>query len=164
MRTFADTSVSGSRTTSVARSSSGVGGRQSPLRARSDVLDDGRDRPALLLRVVDALGRREDHDRPVVQRVVERRAGEHEAVDQRDGHARLHARRQRPQGVVAGGPVEVQVIPDACVDHRDHRRASVDREPHVAHERLVENGVDHDPVVAPRSARRRSWVRSVGIR
>ena len=91
------------------RSSSAVGRRASALRPGAR-WSRRRGRHGLhLVGVGDARGPAEQHDAAVVHRVVERGAGEHEAVEQRDGHAHVGAVGEVAQHVVAGRAVEVEV-------------------------------------------------------
>ena len=99
-------------------------------------------RTLLLVQVLDAGRAAEDHHRAVVHGVVEGRAGEHETVDDRHRDARLDLVRQRAQHVVGDGAVQVELVVEAGMDRGNDRRISVDGEPHVAHERLVQDGVD----------------------
>ena len=89
VRTFADASLIGIRITRVDCSSESVGDAGVRAASGNDVLDDGVQGELLLVDVCH-LGRRPvDRDRPVVDRVVERRACEHETVDEGDRHADL---------------------------------------------------------------------------
>lgn len=72
----------------------------------------------------------------------ERRAGEHEAVEQRDGQAAGGAAGERADQAARGREVDVDLVFDAGVQGRDDERLVVADEPDVADERLVEDGVD----------------------
>ena len=99
-------------------------GSAAPRRpAGHDVLDDGIEGGGLVVVVGDGLGRPEDHHRAVVHRVVERAAGEHEAVEERDGHAhrRALAGGTEPRG--GRRPVDEELITTAGVGGGDRRPA-----------------------------------------
>ena len=120
VRTLAEPSVIGIRTINVAaqllgRRAPGVGA--APGR---EMVEQRRGHRLQLGFVGHALGAAEEHDAAVVHRVVERGAGEHEAVEERDRHADLRVAGEIPQHVVARGTVEVELIADAHVRHRQH--------------------------------------------
>jgi hypothetical protein len=98
--------------------------------------------------VLDERRGAEHDDRAVVDRVVERRAREHEPVEQRHGYAD-----RDPGGQVAQHParrraVHVEEVAGARMKGGDDVRAAVDLEPDVAIQRLVEDRVDRLTVVA----------------
>ena len=71
------------------------------------------------------------HGTPVVRRVVERVAGGDQSVQQRDLDADRGARPQLPDDPALRLPVEIQGALGIVVEHRDHVRLSLDREPHM---------------------------------
>ena len=113
--------------------------------AGNDVLDQGAQGGFLLVGVGDRLGAADGHHRPVVHRVMEGRAGQHQAVHQGDGDADVHL---RPQAEAApGGTVQVERVAGPRVAGRDDVRLAAGHEPDVADEALVEDGVHRGPVV-----------------
>jgi hypothetical protein len=79
--------------------------------------------------------------------VVERRAREHDAVDQRDREAGVDAVLERAQRAAGGRAVDQHLVADARLQRRDHGRLAVVHEAEVADERLVEDRVDRVAVV-----------------
>ena len=75
------------------------------------------------------LGQAVDHGAPVVDRVVEDRAGQHQAVDQGDGHAHRHRGLAVPQAPAGRRPVHEQVVARPPVGGGDHHRPAVHHEP-----------------------------------
>ena len=80
----------------VALSSLRVGQRTSAQRPATSRLGERLERLLLLVRLAEQCARAVEDDGAVVDRVVERRAGEHEPVDQRDGQAQRRCRRRAP--------------------------------------------------------------------
>ena len=140
-RTLADPSVMSQPQHQRGAQLGGVGraGHRAP--AGEHVLDDRVEGVPLGRLVLHLRGLAEEHHRAVVHRVVERRAGEHEAVEERDGDAHLAAG-ERPQHGVADRAVEVEVIAVAPVGHGQHPGRPVDHEPDVGDVRLVDHRVD----------------------
>jgi hypothetical protein len=66
---------------------------------------------------------------------------------QRDGQAGVHAAVERSQHATGRRAVDVDLIAEPCVERRDHVGLVVVHEAEVAHERLVEDRVDHGAVV-----------------
>ena len=89
---LAEACSSGMRKSAVARSSFAVGDPGVPPAPRHQLLDQRLERRELLRLVLDPLPRAEEHRRAVVGRVVHRRPGKHEAVDQGGGQADLAPR------------------------------------------------------------------------
>ena len=87
-RIFADASVNGIENTRVAASSLRVGGRNVLPPARQPVFHEMLQRSALRGGISHFFRRSKTRDRAIVDRVVEARAGEHEAFD--DGHRQTH--------------------------------------------------------------------------
>ena len=82
--------------------------------------------------------------------MVEGRPRQHEPVDERGGQARPRAAGEGPHGARGGRPVDVDDVPHARVERRDHEGLALGvGEPEVAHERLVEDRVDRGAVVVP---------------
>ena len=136
------------------------GSRRAPSRsglARSSIAREAHGRPACR---VPRASRRfarspscapEHHDRPVVHRVVHRRAREHETVEQRHRHADPHARRERAEHPARRGAVQEQPLVQPRERHGDDERLAGLDEPDRADQRLVEDRVGERAVV--RSAR-----------
>jgi hypothetical protein len=80
--------------------------------------------------------------------VVHEGAGEHEAVEQRDRHANVHALGQHAEHAIRDCSVHVQELAHARVRRRHHERLVCVDEAHVADQRLVEHGVNQRAVVA----------------
>ena len=99
----------------------------------------GRDQPRLA----------EHDDRAVVDRVVEGRARQHEAVHQRGGHANRGALLEHPQHPARCGSVQVEPVVNTRVEGGDHVRLAVGDEADVAHEGGVEDGLDRVALVHP---------------
>ena len=91
----------------------------------------------------------DDGHRSVVHRVVEGRAREHERVDDRDGDAHVSTVREPAQHRVAGSAVEVQVIADPSVHHRQHADAFGADETHMGDGAGIERRGNGSPVVPP---------------
>ena len=158
VRTLADASSIGSDRIDVALSSPGAGPRTSRHRPGTRCSDS-----AWRTRVFSSgssTGRAaEDDDRAVIHRVVERRAGQDEPVDQRHGDADLGPAGHRLEHPAAGRAVHVEPIAHPHVQGRDHERPPVDHEADVTHRRLVEDRVDQGAIIDPRAA---SGARSSG--
>ncbi len=124
------------------------GGRTSAQRPAHETLGERLQRGLALVRALDQPGAPEDHHRAVVHRVVKRRPGEHEPVDQRDRPGRRGCRRRasvdHPRGRRA---VEVDLVAAAGVQRRDDVGLAVDGEAEVGDQRLVEDRVDRRAVV-----------------
>ena len=104
--------------------------------------DEGLERGELVRRVVHEFGKAVDHGAAVVDRVVEDRSCQHQAVDQGHRHAdrrRCLGRAQRPAG---GRPVDHEVVAGAAIGRRDDHGPAVDHHAQVAHEPGVEHGVE----------------------
>src|SRR5205814_8507349 len=97
---------------------------------------------------LDLDGATDDHRRAIVDRVVERRAGQHQTVDQRHGDAHVDTRRERSQHAAGGRTVDVEVVTDPPVRGGDHERTVLGDEADVAHDALVEDRVEGGAVVA----------------
>ena len=88
------------------------------------------------------LGQAVDHGAPVVDRVVEDRAGQHQAVHQGHGHTDRRRPLGRPQAPAGHRAVHVEVVAQACVRGRHDHRPAVDVHAQVADEPGVEHGVE----------------------
>ena len=134
VRTLADPSTIGNRSDEGARQlgwrwAAGVGAAP-----RGHVVEQGGRRRQELLVVVrhpDAAVPKQHH-RPVVHRVVEGRAGQHQPVEQGDGDAGLGAVGQGPQRPVPRRPVEVEDVAQPGVGHGRPRRGAAVGEADVA--------------------------------
>src|SRR5271156_6795004 len=89
----------------------------------------------------------DDNHGPIVNRVIERRACEHDAADVSDRHTDLAARRRRTEHVISCGAVEVDMIADSYVQSRDHARHVVNDKSHMTHQRAIDDRVDRLLVV-----------------
>ena len=111
------------------------------------VLDERVQRRALLVLVLDQPRLAEHDDRAVVERVMEGSAREHEAVEQRHGHAHGHTLAQRAEHAAERRAVQIQLLSCARVQHRDHERLAAVGEAEVRDESLVEDRMDRRVVV-----------------
>ena len=82
---------------------------------------------------------------------MEGRAGQDQAVEERDGDAGVDAAAQRSQHAAGGGAVKVERVAVAPMNGRDDEGLDVvfawHNESHVADQGLVEDGVDRLSVV-----------------
>ncbi len=117
--------------------------------AGDHVLDNRPQRTLLLGRIGDLPGRPQHHYRAVVEGVVARAPREHDLVDEGGRQAADRPVSQGPKRAAGRGAVQINGLSIPCVDRGGHVRMPVVHEPDVADERLVENGVDQFPVVAP---------------
>ena len=147
VRTFAEASEMGMRTTSVARSSASVGGRGVGASSRDHVIDDRVDGSSLFVGIVDPDARAEDDNRPVVHRVVKRGSSQHECVGQSDRHTKIVAAGDRAQDGVSRRAVEIDVVVNAAKRHRDDDGSASEVDRHVTEKGLVEDGADGGYVV-----------------
>ena len=111
------------------------------------MVDDGVEGATLLRFVVDPVGHAVEHDAAVVHRVVHRRAGQNEAVEQGDGDAHLGPGGRAQHGV-PDGTVQVERVVDPPERHREHARRAVDHEAHVGDVGLVEDRVGEGAINA----------------
>ncbi len=79
--------------------------------------------------------------------MMERRAGQHEPVEQRDRHTGVHPSLQRPQHAAGSRAVEVELLPAAPMDGGDDHWLAVDHEADMADEGLVNDGLDGGAVI-----------------
>jgi hypothetical protein len=101
-----------------------------------------------LVLVGDLTRRPEDHDGPVVHRMVERAPRHHEAVDDGGRDADLGAGAQSLPGARGRGTMQVDRVADTGVDRGEAARGAVTVvEGDVTDERLVEDLVDRGAVV-----------------
>jgi glutathione S-transferase len=115
--------------------------------AGQQVFDDGRQRRRLLVGVGELARHPEQHDGTVIERVVKRRAGQHQPVEQSDGHAQRRSCRARAQEAAGLGAVKDQLVAPTPVGHPDHDRRGPGGDAHEADQPFVENAVDHGAVI-----------------
>ncbi len=117
--------------------------------ARNDPFHDRPEGRSLLERLGDLACFAEDDRRAVVGRVVHRRAGQHEPVDQRDRQACPGAACHRAHRPPGAGTVAVDDIAVPGVERR-HRQglAVVHHDRQVSDQGLVEDRVDRPAIVA----------------
>ena len=96
----------------------------------------------LLGRILDQAGPAQHHHRAVVDRVVEGRAGQHQAVDEGDGDAHVEAGGERAHHPAGGRAVEVQRVADPGIAGGHGEGLAVDDEGDVTDEAVVEDAVD----------------------
>ena len=127
------------------------GGRGHPgliLAAGCDMSGDRRGGRVEFVLVGDLASRPEDHDGPVVHRMVEGAPRHHEAVDDGGHDADLGARAERLPRAGGCGAVQVDRVADAGVDRREAARSAVAIvEGDVADQGFVEDRVDRGAVV-----------------
>ena len=140
---------SGSARKAVAFNSFSLGGRTSAQRPGTMCSTTASARCELLGGVLDAARAAEEHRRAVVGGVVHRRAGEHEAVEQRHGQADRRARGERPCRAPRHRAVAVDDVAAARVQRgHDERLAVLADDAEVGDQPLVEDRVDRRAVVA----------------
>ncbi len=145
VRILADTSSSGSAMTRVAASSLSLGPRATAVRPGATCSTMRSRARRLRSGSVTSRGDAEHDHRPVVHRVVERRARQHQPVEQ--GHGDAHRPGQGAQQAAGLGAVEHQLVVEPGVDGRDDVGLAVGHEADVAHRGLVQDGGDHLAVV-----------------
>ena len=110
--------------------------------AGQQLLGERLEHGVLLVGIRHGRRRAEHDDRAVVDRVLEDRAGEHDAVEERHGDAGGDALADGADGAARRGAVDVEQVADACMQRRDHVRLPVALEAEMADERGVEDRVD----------------------
>ena len=86
-------------------------------------------------------------DRPVVHRVLEYRAREDDAVEQRHRQAGGDPATELAQRAAGGRAVDEDMVVDPCLQCGDHERLAVVDEAEMRHERRIQDGVDRRAVV-----------------
>jgi hypothetical protein len=117
-------------------------------------------RAVALLGVLDRPRGAVQDDGTIVDRVVEGRARQHQAVDERHGEADLRPARERAQHAAGGRAVQVDLVAGAGVERRDDGGATVVDEADVADEAVVEDRVQSLAVVMAarrQAAELRAW-------
>ena len=119
-------------------------------RAPADVIEKRPQRPQLLGGVFDRAGVADYHHRATDQRMMQRRAGKHQPVDQGGGDTNGQARASLggEHRAAAGGAVKVQGFAAAGVRRRQHHRPTSVDIAEVTDQRLVEDAMDDLAVVA----------------
>ena len=112
------------------------------------MVDEGHE-GGLDLGVVGEPGRpAEDHDRSVVQGMVELALGQDQSVDMGHGHTHRDVVSQAACDTARHGAVQQQAVAVPSVHHRDHEGLVIGHEPHMGDESLVEDRVGERSVVA----------------
>ena len=115
--------------------------------AREDVFGDGAQGGEFFFTIFHRGCCPQDHDRAVIHRVIENRAREHEAIEQRDGHADRNSLIQVAQHSARGGTVDVEVVARATVGRRNHEWLVVYHKTDVTDEALVKDLVSGCAIV-----------------
>ena len=104
----------------------------------SQVLGQGAQAGDLLVRVGDRTRRRVDHRAAVVDRVLEHRTGQHQAIQHRDGQARHHA--VAVQAAAGHRTVHVDlVVVESVAGRHDHGHA-IDDDAQMSHQSGPQHG------------------------
>ncbi len=115
---------------------------------RQEALHEPAHRGFEIARIGNLLRLAKNHDRAVIDRMVEGRASQDERVQMRHGHANRSLAR-RVQHAARNRAMQIDVVAVTPVERRDYNGRAADDESDVADEARVENRIDGPAVVVP---------------
>src|SRR5262249_2529912 len=115
--------------------------------SQQDVFGKSAQRCEFFFAIFNRFGSAQDHDRPVVHRVIKNGTCQDKTIQQSDGDTYRYTLIEVAKHAARGGAVDVKVISYAAVAGRDHKRLSIHLKPNVTDKAFVEDLVSNIAIV-----------------